>query len=636
MSTNVAPIVERQINQYLFVGGTGVRTIQQAVTFAVEGGGDFAVIIPVGYAGSDTIAAVTGGDDSVYLCDQRTPSWQCYAWNGTAYIPASLGDILCGSIPTQQLAIASYDALPESPIPTVLSDGESLFLSPGPEGVVFLNWQNGGHGVAFGDGSGEDGEGVAAIDKAGNAVFNGCEVAGSPVRTFANTPDDPTVYPPAGVPVSTGTGWDTSINPNAIPLTTQPNTFQGTQTIEAGGLTFPSPNVAIYMPAGDVAARNIGASGDLTAATAVVAGSPVRTMANTPNATFPPAGVPVSTGTAWDTSIPTAAVALTTQPNTFQGTQTIQGGGLSIPAANVSIYMPAGDVAARNIGASGDLTATGNIVGQADVIGGGLTISQGPTSSPGTSSIRTLPGAGVTFSPDGAASSVFLNWDRGTGVAFGNGNQSQVAAIDNTGALKCRAIDSSLPDYALFIGAIATNGIAFGSTQTITMDNFGSLQCVGFTAYTGDFNTLNATSKNFKITNPIDSAQWLVHGSLEGPEYGVYYRGEAVTDSDGNAEIVLPDYFEALVMATGRTIMLTQIFDDDTDDFAQLMAGRIVAGKFRVRSSDPAIKFCWMVNAVRADIPPLVVVQPKDLKDQDAPAQPVTAPPPQPRGKRRV
>lgn len=109
-------------------------------------------------------------------------------------------------------------------------------------------------------------------------------------------------------------------------------------------------------------------------------------------------------------------------------------------------------------------------------------------------------------------------------------------------------------------------------------------------------------SKNFIIPHPSKPGMKLVHSSLEGPEIGVYYRGEAQLDN-GQAVITLPDYFEALTRDEDRTIQLTA--KGKTPFF--LSSTVVVDGKFTVYGTELDGEFFWEVKAVRKDIPPLVV-----------------------------
>ena len=59
--------------------------------------------------------------------------------------------------------------------------------------------------------------------------------------------------------------------------------------------------------------------------------------------------------------------------------------------------------------------------------------------------------------------------------------------------------------------------------------------------------TLNKGSSNFEIDHPLDPANKLLHHSgSKSDEMKNLYDGVAQLDSDGRAEVVLPDWFEAL------------------------------------------------------------------------------------------
>ena len=150
------------------------------------------------------------------------------------------------------------------------------------------------------------------------------------------------------------------------------------------------------------------------------------------------------------------------------------------------------------------------------------------------------------------------------------------------------------PVIALNVGAIwYTDG---GSTF---LDGAPGLRLIinnagGYCAVNGTF-TVNGT-KTFSCQHPLDESQELIHACLEGPENGVFYRGEVVL-VDGAADVTLPDYFEPLTFIEDRSVLLTQIDDDKA--LAMLAASRIIDGKFHIRSSVPDATVAWEVKAVR-------------------------------------
>lgn len=128
-------------------------------------------------------------------------------------------------------------------------------------------------------------------------------------------------------------------------------------------------------------------------------------------------------------------------------------------------------------------------------------------------------------------------------------------------------------------------------------------------------NVAASGSKTFKIPHPTASKTAtldLVHAAVEGPESAVIYRGVAVM-SGGKATVTLPDYFEDLTLVADRTVHLTRRATSLTLSTGVLAAGEVSQGKFTITSSNPSDSgtVCWMVMAVRKDIPRLVIEPPK-------------------------
>jgi len=82
-----------------------------------------------------------------------------------------------------------------------------------------------------------------------------------------------------------------------------------------------------------------------------------------------------------------------------------------------------------------------------------------------------------------------------------------------------------------------------------------------------------ATSKSFLIDHPTKEGFKLAHGSLEGPEHGVYVRGR-VTDG----VIELPEYWTALVDEETITVQLTAIGDSGNRWVIDVADNKITTG----------------------------------------------------------
>jgi hypothetical protein len=132
--------------------------------------------------------------------------------------------------------------------------------------------------------------------------------------------------------------------------------------------------------------------------------------------------------------------------------------------------------------------------------------------------------------------------------------------------------------------------------------------------------SLTAHTKNFSIPHPLNRDRLrLIHSSLEGPEYAVFYRGQAKIE-DGVATVTLPAYFEALTTEAGRTVQLTPLAEDD-GPISALAASRVRDGAFTVRAldgSNPSQEFYWEVKAVRSDVETLAIEVQRSDSDEIA------------------
>jgi hypothetical protein len=133
--------------------------------------------------------------------------------------------------------------------------------------------------------------------------------------------------------------------------------------------------------------------------------------------------------------------------------------------------------------------------------------------------------------------------------------------------------------------------------------------------------TLSATVKNFDIKDPRynDEQTRLIHSSLEGPEVGVYYRGEIKLEQ-GLAEVRLPDYFEALVRKENRTVLLTPKFEKNNELLCNVAASDVKNGAFTIKAFGvPDSVACnhkvfWEVKAERTDVEKLITNKTKEKK----------------------
>lgn len=115
----------------------------------------------------------------------------------------------------------------------------------------------------------------------------------------------------------------------------------------------------------------------------------------------------------------------------------------------------------------------------------------------------------------------------------------------------------------------------------------------------GDVNidgTLYASSKSFDIVHPSDSTKRLRYGSLEGPEYGVYFRGKL----DNDNKIILPVYWKDLVHEDTITVQLTP-YGRQQD----LYVGNVTVYEIEILGDDSPQSY-YNIYAERKDIPKII------------------------------
>jgi hypothetical protein len=486
-----------------------------------------------------------------------------------------------------------------------------------------------------------------------------CEVGNSPVRTFANTPDgpgqgmvwptdgiavslgdhwqDPSIdpaslatwpavgipvstgsawgaslpvanlatWPAAGYAISTGTAWAASISPTLVPLRNQINTFTVPQNFTLGlGPIFGGVPAADYAGNGlylgwdnngtgaadFICQPGTGASGfNWWTATGAGVLSKLMGLDNVGNLTVPGSlNATTQVNVAATTTHLILDSVITAHPNSRFGSlnlasTSIRGGfqfdGYSSDFSQAATYLLMWqDVSGVHSSFPvGDVTVNGLFSALSGIKATWVNAQGGVNLGLPDSSGRVVIGQGGEGSP-----TIFMQ--RGGGTA----NQHNWSNVSWDGSLRfsARSDDMTTTDYVWCnvtrTGATVT-GIAL-SASAVTVNLTG-----------GSF-TVSGGAKNFSVPDPLDESKIITHSCLEGPEVGVFYRGE-VTTENGRGEVTLPDYFEGMTFTEDRSVMLTQI--DDQEEFALLAASRITDGKFRVTSSTPTATVAWEVKAVR-------------------------------------
>ena len=126
--------------------------------------------------------------------------------------------------------------------------------------------------------------------------------------------------------------------------------------------------------------------------------------------------------------------------------------------------------------------------------------------------------------------------------------------------------------------------------------------------------SITAGTKDFKIDHPLDPAnKYLYHASVESSEMMNIYTGNITTDSQGQATVKMPSWFEAV--NTDFRYQLTVM-----GQFAQaIVSQKLENSQFTIKTNAPNVEVSWQVTAVRHDpyavAHPLVVEQNKPAKE---------------------
>lgn len=200
---------------------------------------------------------------------------------------------------------------------------------------------------------------------------------------------------------------------------------------------------------------------------------------------------------------------------------------------------------------------------------------------------------------------------QGTGITAGSYLQSN-GTLYVAGATTLQSV-LTINSYINCSGIIYGSAGSYGAKISTHEGNAASFAWSG-----GSFQFyINGSHvKTFVIQHPVQEDKYLVHGTLEGPEGAVYYRGSAQL-KNGYAVIDLPDYFEALTREEGRTVLLTNVDGYEPLCVCTTKGKRIVQGRFIVMARSPmsSQEFDWEVKAIRKDVS-LLEVEPSKKDTQ--------------------
>lgn len=246
------------------------------------------------------------------------------------------------------------------------------------------------------------------------------------------------------------------------------------------------------------------------------------------------------------------------------------------------------------------------IVGQIDVSLGSVTDKL----LPGTTVLNGPCYIGANASPGIPRAACMIG-----PTLFGNPNALEVIGIANIfGAFNVSAI-STFTGLSTLFGTSIFNGIgiknAIDLKNSLNLGNgatvFNGLLTARagvetdvITARLGIFESVAAPFKQFNIPHPSKPGYRLAHGCIEGPEYGVYFRGKL----KDKTFIELPKFWDNLINPESITVHLTP-----SRIYQELYVKSIDWGKIIhiVNNLGGPIDCDYVIYAERKDIDKLVV-----------------------------
>jgi len=181
-----------------------------------------------------------------------------------------------------------------------------------------------------------------------------------------------------------------------------------------------------------------------------------------------------------------------------------------------------------------------------------------------------------------------------TGVSNFVGNTNQLGLYTCNGA-------------SIFNGTQTTNGVNTVNAASILNGSTtinGALVVNGATHINGFLSFISSivgTTKEFDIPHPSKENYRLAHGCIEGPEFGVYFRGKSKTNT-----INLPDYWKDLVHEDTITVNLTPIGKNQNLYVEYIKDNQIKVGGGVIVQGETQFNYHYTIFAERKDVNKLV------------------------------
>jgi len=210
-------------------------------------------------------------------------------------------------------------------------------------------------------------------------------------------------------------------------------------------------------------------------------------------------------------------------------------------------------------------------------------------------------GGTTTFTVNAITAGTYSN---GEIIVEGSGEISNISGFttfyDSDGSLNGNRIVKTGENTLTFSGASANMVKVVYTGETSTDKVLQTANNVGTNFYVTANGDLSATSKSFLIPNKFKPGHMLRHGSLEGPEHGVYFRGKL----NGLGVIELPEYWGWLVDEDTITVQITPI-----GEFQKYVIKSVTTTQIEISNLDGSdnVNCFYIIHGERKDIDKMIV-----------------------------
>jgi hypothetical protein len=183
----------------------------------------------------------------------------------------------------------------------------------------------------------------------------------------------------------------------------------------------------------------------------------------------------------------------------------------------------------------------------------------------------------------------------GTGVLGQSESESGVVGLSNS---SFGIFGQSNSYFGVFGGSNSSTGVSGFSVSgtgvvgtTRSVNNYAGF----FNGMVGVFGPLQMSGGGFQIDHPLDSAHKYLYSLVESPDMKNLYDGLVTLDANGQAEVLLPAWFETL--NTDVRYQLTCL-----GGYAPVyIAEKLQHNRFTIAGGQTRMEVCWQVTGIRQD-----------------------------------